>query len=137
MLGLGPTPVHPALAEALDIKSFRDQPQQHAPFQVTEEAVHGIDKVGRKGNGGWRREADLLGATGPIDVFIPQGDLAVQDEAPVRGLGGGPHHWLAVVQQHHLQVKVCMHTHTKDAGQRSGTAGPCWCDPHLRSSDPE
>lgn len=122
MLGLGPTPVHPALAEALDEKSFRGQPQQHAPFQVAEEAVHGVAKLGRKGSGGRGREADLLGATGPVDVFIPQGDLAVQDEAPVRGLGGGPHHWLAVVQQHHLQAKVCA-AHTYKRGLGSGVGG--------------
>lgn len=113
MLGLGTAPVHPALAEPLDKKSFRGQPQQHSSFQVTEEAVHGFSQVQRKGNGGRRREADQLGTTGPINVFISQGDLTVQDEAPVRGLGGGLHHSLAVVQQHHLQAKVCTHTYKR------------------------
>lgn len=112
MLGLGAAPVHPALAEPLDKKSFWGQPQQHAPFQVTEEAVHGFGQVRRKGNGGRRREADHLGATGAVDVFVSQGDLTVQDEAPIRGLGGGLHHSLAVVQQHHLQAKVCTRTYT-------------------------
>lgn len=86
--GQGPAPVHPALAEALDKKSFWAHPQQHAPLQVTEEAVHGLGQVRREGSGGGRREADQLGAAGAIDAFIPQGDLALQDEAPLRGLGG-------------------------------------------------
>lgn len=135
--GQGPAPVHPALAKALDIKSFRGQPQQHAPLQVTEEAVHGLGQERREGSGGGRREADHLGAAGPVDVLVSQGDLALEDEAPVLGLGGHLQHRLAVIQQHHLQAKVCAHTHKRWLVSDVRRCSDMGFVPHLRSSDPD
>lgn len=142
VLGPGAAPVHPALAEPLDKESLRGQPQEHAPLQVTEEAVHGFGQVQREGEGGRRGEADQLGAARPVDVFVSQGDLALQDEAPLRGLGGHLHHWLAMVQQHHLQAKICPHTYThththKAAGVKGLFAFSSASIPHLIMWKPE
>lgn len=109
VLGQGAVPVNPALAKALDEHPVGGHPQQNASLQVTEEAIHGFGHACRQGHGARGRERELLGAAGAVDAFVSQGDVALQDEASVRAPGGHFHDPLALVQQHHLQAKVCAH----------------------------
>lgn len=105
-LSHGSVPVHSSSAEPLNEHPIWGHPQQNPLLQVTEKPVHCVRQLLRQRQGGRRREADLLDAAGPVDMFVGDEGCALRDETPLWACGRYFGYSLSTVQYLHLHPKV-------------------------------